>query len=179
MTTGRENFFQTLRTALVSGRGPGEANEPGAFPTDEEVMARAVAIQKLIAERAAELMDELAASCEAGGWVVHRAANAEEALGRVVDIAREIGVTSLVRSDHEILSRLGLDGPLIAEGITVTKMAGSLSESDERSSEEASRASKVSGEMRSAAINAAETLREPLMNQPTVIGSPRSATTSG
>lgn len=154
MTTGREDFFQTLRTALASGRGPGEASEPSAFPTDEDVMARAVTIQKLIVERSAELMDELAASCEVGGWVVHRAANAEEALGRVVDIARELGVTSLVRSDHDVLSRLGVDGPLAAEGVTVVKMARSSSESDEASAEEAIRASKANGELRSAAINA-------------------------
>ena len=170
MTAGREDFFQTLRTALASGRGPGEAIGPDAFPTDEDVMSRAVAIQKLIAQRAAELMDELAVSCEAGGWVVHRAANAEEALGRVVDIARELGVTSLVRSDHDVLSRLGVDSPLAAEGITVTNMTASLSPSDEASAEEAirasrtsgdpalaeeaNRASKVSGELRSAAIKA-------------------------
>ncbi len=154
MTTGRENFFQTLQTALASGRGAGEPAEPGAFPTDDEVMARAVAIQKLIAERAVELMDELATSCEAGGWVVHRATNAEEALGEVVDIARELGITSLVRSDHDVLSRLGVDGPLAAEAVKVVKMARSLNESDERLREEANRASEVSGELRETAINA-------------------------
>lgn len=151
MTANRDEFFRNLSAALVSGQAAGETSEPEAFPTDEDVMARAVAIQKLIAERAAELMDELAASAEAGGWVVHRATNAEEALGKVVDIARELGVTSLVRSDHDVLSRLGVDAPLAAEGITVTNMTASISQSDERSREDAI---KASGDLRSAAISA-------------------------
>jgi L-lactate dehydrogenase complex protein LldG len=154
LTANRDEFFRNLSTALVSGQAAGETSEPEAFPTDEDVMARAVAIQKLIAERAAELMDELAASAEAGGWVVHRATNAEEALGKVVDIARELGVTSLVRSDHDVLSRLGVDAPLAAEGITVTNMTASISQSDERSREDAIRASEASGDLRSAALSA-------------------------
>lgn len=151
MTANRDEFFRNLSTALVSGQAAGETSEPEAFPTDEDVMARAVAIQKLIAERAADLMDELAASAEAGGWMVHRATNAEEALGKVVDIARELGATSLVRSDHDVLSRLGVDAPLAAEGITVTNMTASISQSDERSREDAI---KASGDLRSAAISA-------------------------
>lgn len=123
MTSSKESFFAGLRSALASGSEAGEAPTPEPFPTDDEVLARAVAIQKLIAEQATELMDELAVAGEAGGWVVHRATNVEEALGQVVDIARGLGVTSLVRSDHGVLTRLGVDGPLGADGIDVTKMA--------------------------------------------------------
>jgi len=128
VTSSRESFFAGLRSALVSGAEAGEAPRPDPFPTDDEVLARVTAIQKLIAEQAAELMDELAASAKVGGWVVHRAANIEEALGQVVDIARGLAVTSLVRSDHDVLSRLGVDGPLAADGIDVTKMAREDSE---------------------------------------------------
>ncbi len=121
--TDREGFFQGLRSALASSERPGETTRPGPFPSDDEVLARVVAIQKLIAEQSKKLIDELAASAEAGGWIVHRAANAEEALGHVVDVTRGLGITSLVRSDHDVLSRLGVDGPLAAEGVAVTKMA--------------------------------------------------------
>jgi L-lactate dehydrogenase complex protein LldG len=160
MTSSKKSFFAGLHSALESGGEPGEAPRPEPFPTDAEVMARAVAIQKLIAEQATGLMDELAASAEAGGWVVHRAANTEEALGKVVDIARGLGVTSLVRSDHPVLARLGVDGPLAADGIDVTNMTREqttrpLSQSDEASAEEAVKSeAELRGEHRQAAIDA-------------------------
>lgn len=128
MTTGRDKFFGGLRSALASGRGPGEEAGPGAFATEDDLRGRAAAAEAFMGERADELLDGLAASAEAGGWVVHRAANTEEALGQIVDVARGLGVTSLVRSGHDVLSRLGVDGPLTAEGIAVTKMAAAGSD---------------------------------------------------
>ncbi len=123
MTTDREQFFGGLRRALGTSEGRSEASEAWTFDDEDRILARAAAVEADAAERAAELVEQLASSAEAGGWVVHRAANAEDALGKVVDIARALGVKTLVRSDHYVLRKLGVDGPLAREGIEVTKMA--------------------------------------------------------
>ena len=122
MTTDREQFFGGLRRALGTSEGRSEASEAWTFDDEDRVLARAAAVEADAAERAAELVERLASSAEAGGWVVHRAANAEDALGKVVDIARALGVRTLVRSDHDVLRRLGVDGPLAREGIEVRAM---------------------------------------------------------
>ena len=122
MTTDREQFFGGLRRALRAGAGRSEASEAWPFDNEDEVLARAAAVEDDAAERAGELIDQLSSSAQTGGWVVHRAANAEDALGRVLDIARGLGVETLVRSDHDVLRKLGVDGPLAKEGIEVTTM---------------------------------------------------------
>ncbi len=123
MTTDRGRFLGSLRSALRSadGRvdGPGEM----ALVPEEEAHARAAAVEAESASRAGELMDALASSAGEGGWIVHRAADSEDALGRVLDIARGLGARSVVRSDHAVLAAMGVDGPLAAEGVEVTVMA--------------------------------------------------------
>ncbi len=123
MTTNREQFFGGLRRALGASAGRSEASEAWPFDSEDEVLARVAAAEDDAAERAGELIDQLASTAQAGGWVVHRAANAEDALGSVLDIARGLGVKTLVRSDHDVLRKLGVDGPLSNEGIEVTTMA--------------------------------------------------------
>ncbi len=123
MTTDRTEFFGGLRRALGTSAGRSEASEAWPFDGEDEVLARAAAVEADAAERAAELIDQLASSADAGGWVVHRTANAEDALGKVVDIAHSLGAKTVVRSDHDVLRNLGVDGPLAREGIEVTRMA--------------------------------------------------------
>ena len=107
MTTDRGQFFGGLRRALGTSAGRSEASEDWTFEEEDRILARAAAVEADAAERAAELIEQLASSAEAGGWVVHRAANAEDALGKVVDIARALGVKTLVRSDHDVLRKTG------------------------------------------------------------------------
>ncbi len=123
MTTDRRQFFSGLRRALGASPGRSEMSDAWPFDGEEEVLARAAAVEHDAAGRAGELIEQLASSAQAGGWIVHRAANPEDALGRVVDIARGLGVETMVRSDHDVLRTLGVDGPLAKEGIEVTAMA--------------------------------------------------------
>ena len=123
MTTDRDQFFGGLRRALGASAGRSEVPEARTFDAEGEVLARAAAAEDDAAERARDLIEQLSSSAQAGGWVVHRAANAEDALGSVLDIARGLGVKTLVRSDHDVLRKLGVDGPLSNEGIEVTTMA--------------------------------------------------------
>ena len=123
MTTDRGRFLGSIRTALGAAEGRADGRSDLAFPSEREAAAAAVAAEADSAARAGELMDSLAASAAAGGWVVHRAADAEDALGAVLDIARGLGARSAVRSGHAVLSEMGVDGPLAAEGIEVTVMA--------------------------------------------------------
>lgn len=130
MTTERGEFFSTLGRALERGVGQAHEPEPIRFDDEATVAMRADAVRHEADARGGELLDQLYASAEAGGWVVHRPANAEEALGVVVDIAVGLGAKSLVRSDHDVLGELGVDGPLSEQGIVVTKMASAASSDD-------------------------------------------------
>ena len=128
MTTDRRQFFGGLRRALGANPGRSEMSDTWPSGSEEEVLARAAAVEHDAAARAGELIEQLASSAQAGGWIVHRAANPEDALGKVVDIARGLGVETMVRSDHDVLRTLGVDGPLAKEGIEVTAMASERSQ---------------------------------------------------
>jgi L-lactate dehydrogenase complex protein LldG len=123
MTSNRDDFFRELRAALSSGQVSGERSDPRISESDNDIFLRAHAVEDLIADQATDLLDRLANSAEVAGWFVYRAENAEEALGQVVDIVRSLGVTSVVRSCHQVLSCLELERPLRSKGVEVTTMA--------------------------------------------------------
>ena len=152
MTTDRGQFFGGLRRALGANRARSEMSDAWPSESEDEVLARAAAVERDAAERAGELIERLASSAQAGGWIVHRAANPEDALGKVVDIARGLGVETMVRSDHDVLRALGVDGPLAKEGIEVTAMASQGLTSDSQDDLSAVTGEGLSGAMREVAI---------------------------
>ena len=55
-----------------------------------------------------------------GGWNVHRAPGVEEALGYIEGLARQLGVTRVVRSGQEVFGQLPVDAALANQGISIT-----------------------------------------------------------
>ena len=121
--TDRLEFLASVRESL--GRSAGDG--PTAAATGFDVIAqaddrrqRAEQVRAVMAERAGELLEELAGSAAAAGWRVHRAGNDDEVVEAITRICAETDARKVLKSGEEVISGLnGLDDSLAAAGIEV------------------------------------------------------------
>ena len=133
--TDRDRFLRTIRRALGRSRdsGPLQVADVTALSRDgESVRSRAATVAEEAKAPDATLTGELAESAAAIGWQVFRAGSAEEATGRIADIARDAGAGLVMRSAHSILSELSIDEAASAAGAEVEIAAADdgISEAD-------------------------------------------------
>ena len=112
MASSRDQFMDTVRSALRSGAGAdvdsfGEASAISTTPSDVHERARDVLRQT--ARDKHDLLLQLRESAERAGAVVSMARSLEEATEYVVSVTRSIEARSVVRSGHGVLDRLGID----------------------------------------------------------------------
>ena len=86
-------------------------------PTSRSSASRRGALKDDALSRLDELLDEFEAAAEAAGAQVHRAADAAAANDIVAGIARDHGVTELVKMKSLATDEIGLDAALAAAGV--------------------------------------------------------------
>ena len=91
--------------------------------TVEGIQERAAAAAVDLKERCSHLWEQLARTAALRGWNVHRAAEAEEALDYICNVAASAEAQTVVRSKQEIFDLAPIDAALSAKGVHVTVMA--------------------------------------------------------
>ena len=137
--TDRDEFFSTIRSALGRTResGPLQVADATALSRDgETIQARAATVVEEAKTADATLTAELVESAAAIGWQVFRAGSAEEAAGRIADIARDADAGLVMRSTHSILSELRIDEAVAAAGAEVEVAAADDGVSEAESAKE-------------------------------------------
>ena len=121
--TPPEKFIASVREAL--GRKAGPPERPYARLQEEQasVEERAEATMDRLAGNRRAIVDELARVAELRGWVVHRAAGVEDAVGYVIQLAQKLEARRVVRSVEEVFNDVPLDDALSTLGATVQVMA--------------------------------------------------------
>ena len=87
------------------------------LPDFEGLREQARRVKDAALDRLDELLDEFQAAAEAAGARVHRAADAAAANDIVAGIARDHGVTELVKMKSLATDEIGLDAALAAAGV--------------------------------------------------------------
>ena len=118
----REQFLAGIRAALASSPGR-DAVPPSAATPRDDVRERAAQLRSPSPETRAELLSQLACSAELQSWHFVRAADETEAADRVVEIAREHGAGTVVRTAHDVLERMSVDDALANAGMESVLMA--------------------------------------------------------
>ncbi len=121
--TPPEQFIASVREAL--GRKAGPPEHPYARLQEKraslEERERAT-LERLSINRQANI-DELARVAELRGWIVHRAAGVEDAVGYVYQLAEKIEARQVVRSVQGVFDDVPLDDALSSLGASVQVMA--------------------------------------------------------
>ena len=91
--------------------------------TVEGIQERAASAAADLKERRSHLWEQLARTAALRGWNVHRAAEAEEALDYICNVAASAEARTVVRSKQEIFDLAPIDAALNAKGVHVTVMA--------------------------------------------------------
>ena len=122
--TDRRDFLASVRASL--GRSPGDmltATPPGfeAIKSIDERRQRAEQVRAVMAERAVDLLEELANSATVAGWRVHRVAeDDDEAVDVITRICVETNARQVLKSGEEMIAGLkGLDESLESVGIEI------------------------------------------------------------
>ena len=115
-------FLQMVRDSLgVSSSRVVEPDGATAFFEDQSgVNDHAAAVREHADSSRVDLLDEMAATAEAIGWVIHRSPSPEDAVEAVTKICRAARAKSVLRSTHDVFERVPVDGALSAEGIAVS-----------------------------------------------------------
>lgn len=119
--TDRRDFLASVRASLGRSSGDGPTAAPTGFdviaPADER-WQRAEQVRAVMAERAGELLEELAGSAVKAGWRVHRARSDEDVVEAITRICVDSGARQALKSGEEMISALnGLDASLASAGI--------------------------------------------------------------
>ena len=111
-----EQFRETVRAAL--GRQSGPPVEPYSALTEglPEIEEQARVARERIAQERPELLDRLAATAGLRGWNVQRCEGAEEALGYVTSLVRNLGATSVARSEQAVFDTVPVDAAIAGAG---------------------------------------------------------------
>ncbi len=138
--TERRRFLASVRQALGRSSGAPPRPAPGGASVSEDELGRmALQVRAVMAERAAGLLDELAAAASRAGWVVHRAASNTDAAAAVTGICVDAGARHVLKSgEASVLALSGLSESLNSAGIEVEPMVRPDEETAE-SREEAAR----------------------------------------
>lgn len=111
----REQFLAGIRAALAST--PRDGTPPSAGAPPDDVYERAERLRAPSPETRAALLAQLERSAELQSWRFVRAATEQEAAARVVEIAREHGAGTVVRTAHDVLEGMALDEALAGAGM--------------------------------------------------------------
>ena len=111
-----EQFRETVRAAL--GRPSGPPAEPYDLLTKElpAIEAQAQAVRERIARNRPEILDQLAETAGLRGWNVQRCEGAEEGLDYVTSLVRQLGVTSVARSEQPVFDTVPVDAAIAGAG---------------------------------------------------------------
>lgn len=121
----RTEFLENVRSALGRAGPAAEVEVPGAtaLSDDRDVVNRRVeAIGRDIDSRGDELIEELVASAEAAGWIVHRA-GPSDAAAYIRQVAETLESTSVLRSDHAVLDEIDLEEAFEGTAIGLQRIA--------------------------------------------------------
>ena len=124
----REQFLSGIRAALASA--PSRDSSPASHAQPADVREQAGQPQAHSPETRETLLAQLERSAALQGWNVVIAASPEEAAARVVEIARQHGAGTVVRTAHEALERMSLDAALQNAGMKSVLLAEGPSELD-------------------------------------------------
>lgn len=124
--TDRDEFFGAIRQALDRGNPDGPpvpraGSVPGADP--DEVAARSQAIRERVEAEAGPLMDALAETAANTGWNVARCGSLAEVGDYVINVAREIEASLVVRSRQDVVDGGVVEHWLEPLGVQVVPMA--------------------------------------------------------
>ena len=121
--TDRRDFLASVRASL--GRSPGDM--PTAAPPGFEVLEsiderrrRAEQVRAVMAERAGDLLEELAGSAATAGWRVHRVSTDDDAVDAITRICVDSNARQVLKSAEKMIAGLkGLDESLAQAGIEI------------------------------------------------------------
>ena len=99
--------------------------------TPEQAAERAAEVRSLIDQRRDALFKEAEAAAKKASWVVHRAANPEDAAEVIAGIARDSEAKSAMLSTHDVIANSPIARTLEAQGVSTRVMAGPGPDSSE------------------------------------------------
>ncbi len=119
----REDFLSNVSASLGRARRPSQiAPSPGQYADMAEAAVAADAARIDAQDRDTELLSAAAESLATGGWNVHRAETIEDVGDLIVEICRDIGAESALRSGHEVLDEARIDSALARSGLLLSNM---------------------------------------------------------
>ena len=121
--TPKAEFLQSVRQALGRAEGPPDQTYPQLAESVAELEEQAAQVRRRLEENLPALLDKLAEMAAKGGWKVYRAPGVEEAIGYIEALARESGVSNIVRSAQAVFDQIPVDAALANLGLKVTTVA--------------------------------------------------------
>jgi len=118
--TPKAEFLASVRQSLGREDVPPAEVYPRLTDTVGELEEQAAQLRRRVEENLPALLDKLADMAEKGGWRVHRASGAEEAVGFVESIVKESGTSNIVRSAQDVFEQIPVDAALAGLGSKVT-----------------------------------------------------------
>ena len=107
----REEFLAHIRSALASGPSIAAPPSPAPLTAAPSTPSRD------------ELLAQLERSAGLQSWHFVRVANEAVAAARIVEISREHGAGTVVRTAHDVLQRMGIDAALAGAGMESVVLA--------------------------------------------------------
>ncbi len=121
----RIEFLDNVRRALGRIDPAADIEIPGATALSDDrdaVERRVEAIGQDNHSRASDLIEEMAVSAEAAGWIVHRAAPSDAAK-YIRGVAESLESKTVLRSAHSVLDDIGLDQAFMGSAILLQRIA--------------------------------------------------------
>lgn len=121
----RVEFLQRIRGALgrTDPLGSPTTEAPSAQGSAAEFKTRVEAVQSAAEADADRLMDDLAVTGKASGWIVTRVGDTQEAGQYLLDVARDLEARSAVHSLHRVVQDALRGEPFAGTGIELTPIA--------------------------------------------------------
>ena len=120
----KDAFLSHVRRSL--GRTEGVAPTPTYHRLAEDLAVlegQAKEIRQRLEEKSGEILARFADTARLRSWNLFRTTSAEDAVGYVVELARNLSITQVARSDQPVFADLPLDSALQAEGIECVTVA--------------------------------------------------------
>ncbi len=113
-----EEFLSGLRASLGrTGSAPPDTPHWRLTETPEDLAEQAEAVRRRLERMRPALLDQFAETARLRGWNIHRAGDPEEAVGYIVSLAEDRGITQIARSTQDVLAVVSLDAALENLGI--------------------------------------------------------------
>jgi L-lactate dehydrogenase complex protein LldG len=135
--TDRAKFIASVTSSLGRSEVLSPSEEAAdastaVFENADTAKANADRAMSDASERSDTLTAQMAAMAATNGWKVHRAGNPEDAADLIASICEQKGAKSVLRSNHDVLSQIGVDSAVTNTGATlgVTEHDGENSEAN-------------------------------------------------